>query len=94
MSNVPMTYRKKPIEIQAMQLTRENGPAVWEWADAKPYYEPDGTLSGLSIYTLEGRMKADFGDWVIRGLAGEFYPCKPDIFAASYEPAAPAGGAQ
>lgn len=79
------TFRKKPVEIQAMQLTAENGPAVWEWADSKPYYEPDGKISGLSIYTLEGRMKADFGDWIVRGIQGEFYPVKPDIFEATYD---------
>jgi hypothetical protein len=79
-------YRKKPIEIEARQLTKENGPELWEWADSKPFYDPDGTVSGLSIYTLEGRMKAEFGDWVIKGVQGEFYPCKPDIFDATYEP--------
>jgi hypothetical protein len=83
------TFRKKPVEIQAVQLTRENGAEVWEWADSKPFYGPDGTVTGLAIYTLEGRMKADFGDWIIRGVKGEFYPCKPDIFEASYEPAEP-----
>ena len=80
-------YRKKPVVIEAVQLTRENGPEVWEWADSKPFYDPDGTISGLSIFTLEGRMKAEFGDWIIRGVKGEFYPCKPDIFEATYEPA-------
>jgi hypothetical protein len=86
MSDSPIKrYKKKPVEVQAVQLTPENGPIVWEWADSKPYYEPDGTLSGLSIYTLEGRMKADFGDYVIKGVKGEFYPCKPDIFEATYE---------
>lgn len=85
MTTTPRTFRKKAVEIQAMQLTRENGPAVWEWADSKPYYEPDGSISGLSIYTLEGRMKADFGDWIIRGVKGEFYPVKPDIFEATYD---------
>lgn len=88
----PAKYRKRPVVIEAVQLTPENGPAVWEWADSKPYYEPtadDGTpgaISGLTIYTLEGRMKAEFGDWIIRGVKGEFYPCKPDIFEATYEP--------
>jgi hypothetical protein len=40
---------------------------------------------GICIYTLEGRMTADFRDWIIKGVAGEFYPCKPDIFAKTYE---------
>jgi len=79
-------YRKKPVEINARQLTRETGPEIWEWADSKPLYGPTGEVEGLRIYTLEGDMRADFGDWIIRGVKGEFYPCKPDIFAATYEP--------
>lgn len=79
-------FRKKPVVIDAVQLTPENGALVWEWADSKPFYEPDGTLSGLSINTLEGRMKADFGDWIIKGVQNEFYPCKDSIFRATYEP--------
>ena len=82
--SAPQKFRKKPVVIEAMQLTRENGPEVWEWADSKPFYE-GGEVTGLSIYTLEGRMKAEFGDWIIKGIQGEFYPCKPDIFEATYE---------
>jgi hypothetical protein len=81
----PSTYRKKPIEIQAMHFTPENGAAVWEWAESKPLYDGFGKVIGLRIYTLEGMMQADFGDWIIRGVKGEFYPCKPDIFEATYE---------
>jgi hypothetical protein len=43
-------------------------------------------LGGLTIYTLEGRHRAEVGDWIIRGVAGELYPCKPDIFDQTYEP--------
>jgi hypothetical protein len=78
-------FRKRPVVIEAVRLTRESGPEVWEWADSKPFYEPDGTISGLSIFTLEGRMKADFGDWIIKGVQGEFYPIKNEIFEATYE---------
>ena len=39
----------------------------------------------LTISTLEGDMQADYGDWIIKGIAGEFYPCKPDIFEQTYE---------
>lgn len=85
----PERFRKKPVEIEAMQLTRENGPKLWEWADSKPLYGPTGEVEGLRIYTLEGDMRADFGDWIIRGVKGEFYPCKPDIFEATYDPVAP-----
>jgi hypothetical protein len=42
-------------------------------------------VDGLIIHTLEGDMRADIGDWIIRGVKGEFYPCKPDIFDATYE---------
>ena len=78
-------FRKKPVEIEARQLTRENGRELWEWADSKPLYGPGGEITGLRIYTLEGDMKADFGDWIIQGIQGEFYPCKPDIFEKTYE---------
>lgn len=79
------TYRKKPVEIEARQLTRENARELWEWVDGKAFVEPDGTISGLTIFTLEGRMKAEFGDWIIRGVKGEFYPCRDDIFRATYD---------
>jgi hypothetical protein len=79
-------FRKKPVVIEAMQLTPENGAEVWEWSDSKPFYGPRGEVTGLRIYTLEGDMKADFGDWIVRGVKGEFYPCKPDIFEVTYEP--------
>ena len=87
----PRYWRKKPVVIEARQLTTQNGPELWEWADSKPTYGPDGFVDGLAIYTLEGRMRAEFGDWIIKGVKGEFYPCKPDIFAETYEPA-PDGG--
>ena len=87
--SVPMRFRKKPVEVEAMQFTEESGAEVWEWADSKPMYDHRSQVCGLRIYTREGDMKADFGDWIIRGVQGEFYPCKPDIFAATYEPAAP-----
>ncbi|MEE7714225.1 hypothetical protein V3J85_23230 [Bacillus sp. 5001] len=53
--------------------------------DVKPSDHTDVRYS-ISIPTLEGVMTADEGDWIIRGVQGEFYPCKPDIFAATYEP--------
>ena len=80
-----MKYRKKPVVIDAHQLGdpfdlmrwREqfNGASEWEFRDGY-----------LLIPTLEGVMRAEFGDFIIRGVKGEFYPCKPDIFAATYEP--------
>jgi hypothetical protein len=85
-------YRKRAVVIEARQLTPENGPDLWEWAESKPFYSPDGKVDGLTIYTLEGRMKADFGDWIVKGVRGEFYPVKPDIFEETYEPVQPLGG--
>jgi hypothetical protein len=86
-----MKYCKKPVVIEAMQFTGDftvvetwvrqwheddDGPGMWE--------NDDGTLT---IVTLEGNMLVRVGDRIIRGVKGEFYPCKPDIFALTYEPA-------
>lgn len=79
-------FRKKPIEIEAMQLTVDNGKDVCDWilsqSTMKRWTLPDG---GVLIETLEGKMTANVGDWIIQGVQGEFYPCKPDIFAETYE---------
>jgi hypothetical protein len=79
-----MLFRKKPVVIEAecydgttMSLERiasMGGAREVRWC-------PDG----LYIDTLEGTMKASVGDWIIKGVKGELYPCKPDIFAATYE---------
>ena len=79
-------YRKKPVEIEAIQLNVHNVREVAEWCGADFGYtfgstEPDA----LDIHTLEGTMAAHIGDYIIKGVQGEFYPCKPDIFAATYE---------
>ena len=81
-------YRKKPVVIDAVQWTGSN---FWEVAEMtgllkKGHCSFEQVPNGrLSIETLEGRMTADVGDWIIKGIKGEFYPCKPDIFAATYE---------
>jgi hypothetical protein len=78
-----MKYRKKPVVIEAIQfLGDENVNAV-----AKFVGDPDeyGKADFYDIETLEGTMTARPGDWIIRGVQGEFYPCKPDIFEATYE---------
>jgi len=78
-----MQYRKKPVVIDADQwlpndrVCRENAALI-------PGARVDGDK--LLIDTLEGMMTASPGDWVIRGIRGEYYPCKPDIFEATYEP--------
>ena len=81
-------FRKKPVVIEAVQF---NGGYSFdemltdfgkEFADVVTY---SNRANDLQIHTLEGVMNAAPGDWVIRGVKGEFYPCKPDIFAATYD---------
>ena len=87
-------YRKKPVIIEARQLTKDVGErinlALWCGGeinhDPKPS-DPTDVRITIRIPTLEGVMTADIGDWIIKGVQGEFYPCKPDIFEATYEPA-------
>jgi hypothetical protein len=74
------SYRKRPVVIEAALLTADNVSEVAAWCHART-----ANPSYLNISTLEGIMRADLGDYVIRGIKGEFYPCKPDIFEASYE---------
>ena len=76
-----MRHRKKPVIIEAVQWTGENLMEIREFAHPKVRFQ-----KFLFVDTLEGRMKADVGDYIIKGVAGEFYPCKPDIFLATYEP--------
>lgn len=52
--------------VEAVQLTPDNGADVWEWVDSKPFYAPDGSITGLSVFTRRGRAKAEFGDWIVR----------------------------
>lgn len=61
--------------------TTSKGVAFWKWDE----YERIVEEKGLRIQTLEGEMKADVGDYIIKGVNGEFYPCKPDIFEKTYE---------
>lgn len=80
-----MKYRKKPVVIEAVQYTGNNALEVIRFMGG-----PSGNLelhdTDLpAIHTLEGDMTASVGDWIIKGVKGEFYPCKPDIFAATYE---------
>ena len=76
-------YRKKPVVIEAVQYDG-TFPLAFLGPDEKVRHGGDGKLV---IQTLEGAMTAQVGDWIIRGIGGELYPCKPDIFAATYEPA-------
>lgn len=87
-----MKYRKKPVIIEAFQWTggAEQGEDP-DWVvkaimDGDAWFENQGTPSvKFMIRTLEGVHEASIGDYIIRGIAGEIYPCKPDIFEATYE---------
>lgn len=76
-------YRKKPVVIDAIQYDG-TFPLDFLKGEEEVYFDAD--LGKLAIRTLEGTMHADVGDWIIRGVKGEVYPCKPDIFDATYEP--------
>ena len=96
-----MKFRKKPVVIEAFQMTPERRIDNSDWPDwlheawnlhpddvgsvvAAHYPNSDGT-DRLTIHTLEGVHLVNWGDWIIRGVKGELYPCKPDIFAMTYE---------
>lgn len=87
LSTDSISWRKKPVVIQAMRVTPSPGDndALVEflspcddWVMMEDY---------VTIGTLEGDMRANIGDWIIKGVKGEYYPCKNDIFEATYEPA-------
>jgi hypothetical protein len=77
--------------IEAMQFTGDNYWEIMQWknpdADFRKIDKSVYRTDVVMILTLEGAMTANIGDWIIKGVKGEFYPCKPDIFAATYEPA-------
>jgi len=84
-------YRKKPVVVEAIELTSENSSEVESFIGklCRKFYkndfpDKDTPYSGLFIETLEGNMLASVGDYIIKGVKGEFYPCKPDIFNATY----------
>lgn len=84
-SRVARRYRKLPVVIEALQWTGRNWMAATDF-DPAARAHPDHAHS-LLIPTLEGEMTASPGDWLIRGVSGEVYPCKPDIFSQTYEAA-------
>lgn len=79
-------YRKKPVVIEAEQLNVSNIYLLERWCggQVKGTKLPIDQRS-IDIQTLEGEMRASMGDYIIKGVKGEFYPCKPDIFEATYE---------
>jgi hypothetical protein len=89
-------YRKKPVEIEAVKWTGDNHREMFNFLGGKndDYITPIGTNfyidwtkieGGLIIKTLEGEHIATIGDYIIKGVKGEYYPCKPDIFEITYE---------
>lgn len=92
-----MKYKKKPVVIEAIQLKVDNFDEVCEFMGETPMpkHNPDYGIDehgntnnpylGVYIETLEGKMLASCGDYIIKGVNGEFYPCKPDIFEKTYD---------
>lgn len=83
-------YRKRPVEIEAVQFegTTTSMVAIQHWMSGSDYFRPEVQTRDyrtMEIETLEGTMIANPRDWIIKGVQGEFYPCKPDIFEATYE---------
>lgn len=93
-------FRKKPVTIEAIKWTGENGEEILKWAGEHDqgrmqlYPQIRGEWAAgwavadrkINIQTLEGMHSATVGDYIIKGVKGEFYPCKPDIFEMTYEP--------
>lgn len=84
-------YRKKPVVIDAWQFNKENYkngvPPLFRDPSISYWSQYGGDVIGGVVETLEGEMEISENDWIIRGVDGEFYPCKPDIFEKTYEKA-------
>jgi hypothetical protein len=79
-------YRKIPLTIKAVRLTKENFYNVLDWCDGETYSKPPmRQITGIYFPTIEGHVIAEFGEWVLQGIDGEFYPCKDHIFRETYE---------
>lgn len=82
-------YKKKPVVIEAVKYDGKNGGILAHWVGGREHFEPKASdhtdvYQYLEIPTLEGNMRAAVGDYIIKGVQGEFYPCKPDIFEETY----------
>lgn len=89
-----MKFRKKPIVIEAFKVPHGSDPVAYgRFAMELSLSAPDAewqcedSSGAVSVHTLEGVMRAEVGDWIIRGVKGELYPCKPAIFEKTYEAA-------
>lgn len=80
-----MRARKKPVEVEVMQLLDSNAPIVADWCKGLLLRRDDNAEPSIQIVTLEGVMTARLRDYIIRGVHGEFYPCHPAIFEKTYE---------
>ena len=80
-------YRKKPVVIEAMKFTEETKNQCFHFVTCSHYADFDENGSPIMrIQTFEGITIASLGDYIIKGIKGEFYPCKPDVFEGSHEP--------
>ena len=85
-----MKYRKKPIVVEAIQWTGTNHEQIKDFCgsvvvESGETYGERGAVYYFAISTLEGKMYVSVGDFIIKGIAGEFYACKPEVFKASYD---------
>lgn len=82
-----MKYRKKPVVVEAVRWTGDNIDEIIDFCTVA-YLDADNPRNEVELHirTLEGGMVANDGDYIIKGVQGEFYPCKPDIFEKTYEP--------
>lgn len=81
-----MKYRKKPVVIEAWELTAQSMGELIKMVGGRSWSKPPmRAVTGIIVPTLEGDHEARFGDYIIKGVKGEFYPCKPDIFEMTYE---------
>jgi hypothetical protein len=90
-----MKYRQKPLVVEAIQFDGSHRSAeviIKRWPTIGKAYSPEGYLRGLWIKNWIGTIEAKGGDWIVQGVKGEPYLCKPDIFAATYEPVPRADG--
>jgi hypothetical protein len=78
-------YTKKPVTIEARQFLSDTATEVVLWCDGEGVIDEDGSVLYLDINTREGIMRANLGDYIIKGVKGEFYPCRSDIFHDTYE---------
>lgn len=85
-----MRVKKKPIQVEAVRLSQDqiDLEEIMEWSTKKRpiiIIKSDNVVQYVDIWTLEGTMKANVGDWIIKGINGEVYPCKDEIFLKTYE---------